>query len=354
MKKRVLAAIMAAAMMITVTGCGGKEASETKSEESTASTETSSSTEELACDYNPLDYVTLGEYKGVDVEISGEYSTDEDAFLAYVNKELAASSGYEEDPDATEVKEDSIVNLDYMGLRDGVAFDGGTAQDQTIDVAGNCSVDGGGYIDGFTSGLPGAKVGDTIDCDVKFPDDYGNADLAGAAVVFRFTINYICKPGMTYDALTDDYVKENLGADSVDAYLTSERERFEEEISSGKEDAVKDALIEKIVKNCTIKDYPEKVIEDRLAYYLESYKSYTSDGDVEKYVKENLGISLDEFKDELRQQIRSGMDSEMVFAAIADTEDLDPDPNGTYDTYIERCHSAVEYVYENAGTVTSK
>ncbi len=353
MNKKALAVLIAVSVMISTAGCGSKKTDSADSTESNTSTESASSSDEIAYDYNPSDYVTLGEYKGIDVEISGEYDDSEEAFLAYVDKELAANSAYEKDPDATEVKADSIVNLNYMGLKDGVAFDGGTAEDQTIDVAGNCSVDGGGYIDGFSSGLVGAKVGETIDCDVTFPDNYGNADLAGAAVVFRFTINYICKPAITRDALTDDYVKENLGADSVDAYLKNERERFESEIETNRESAVKDALIDKITESSTINGYPDDIIESRLDYYMDSYKSYTSDGDVEKYIKENLGVSLDEFKNEMRQQIKDSMGSEMVFAAIADAEGLTSDSEG-YDGYIDRCHKAVDFVYENAGAVTTK
>ena len=354
MKKRMIITMLALSMVISMTACGGTKEGSTESDASTEEASASdSSSDEIAYEYTPSDYVTLGEYKGIDVEISGDYATDDDAFYAYVDKELASSTGYEKDPDATVVKEDSIVNLNYQGIKDGTPFEGGTAEDQTIDVAGNCSVEGGGYIDGFTSGLPGAKVGETIDCDVTFPDNYGNADLAGAQVIFRFTINYICKPGMTHDNLTDDYVKENLGADSVEAYLKNERELFESEIGSNRENAVKNAMIDKITAGCTVNGYPEDVVESRLDYYIDSYKSYTTDGDVEKYVKENLGVTLDEFKDEMRKEIKGTMESEMVFAAIADAENLTSEESG-YDGYIDRCHQAVDLCYENIGEVTAK
>ena len=354
MKKRIIITMLAVSMVLSMTGCGGTKEESKDSEASTEADSTSdSASDEIAYEYNPSDYVTLGEYKGIDVEISGDYATDDDAFYAYVDKELASGSGYEKDPDATEVKEDSIVNLDYQGIKDGTPFEGGTAADQTIDVAGNCSVEGGGYIDGFTSGLPGAKVGETIDCDVTFPENYGNSDLAGAQVIFRFTINYICKPGMTHDDLTDDYVKENLGADSVEAYLKNERERFESEISTNRESAVKDAMIDIITAGSTVNGYPEDVVESRLEYYIDSYKSYTQDGDVEKYIKENLGITMDEFKDEMRKEIQATMESEMVFAAIADAEKITSEEDG-YDGYIDRCHQAVDLCYENVGKITTK
>ena len=354
MKKKMIAAMIAAAMMISMTGCGGKESADTESNSTTEAADSESDTDEIAYKYTPADYVTLGEYKGVDVTVEGDFSTDDEAFNSYVNNELSSSSSYEEDPDATEVKENSIVNLDYTGIKDGVPFDGGTAEDQTIDVAGNCSVDGGGYIEGFTAGLPGAKVGETVDCDVTFPEDYFNSELAGAQVIFRFKINYICKPGMTVDDLTDDYVKENFSSDSVEAFLKTEREAFENEMETNKESAAKDALIDKVVENSTINGYPEDIVESRLDYYMESYKSYTSDGDVEKYIEENLGTTVDAFKDEMRNQIKESMASEMVFAAIADAENLTSDEGTGYENYINRCHKAVDFVYENAGNVTMK
>lgn len=74
---------------------------------------------------------------------------------------------------------------------------------------------GTGYIDGFTDGLKGASVGDVIDCDVTFPDDYGNTDLAGKAVVFTFTVNSIQKE-MTIDDVDDAFAKEQFQVDTVD------------------------------------------------------------------------------------------------------------------------------------------
>ena len=122
---------------------------------------------------------------------------------------------YTADPDKTTVEEGDIVNVDYVGKLDGTAFNGGTAQNQNIDVYQNASATGTGYIDGFTDGLKGASVGDVIDCDVTFPDDYGNTDLAGKAVVFTFTVNSIQKE-MTIDDVDDAFAKEQFQVDTVD------------------------------------------------------------------------------------------------------------------------------------------
>ena len=94
---------------------------------------------------------------------------------------------YTADPDKTTVEEGDIVNVDYVGKLDGEAFSGGTAEDQNIDVSNNSSASGSGYIDGFTDGLIGASVGDVIDSNVTFPDEYpNNPDLAGKKLYYIY------------------------------------------------------------------------------------------------------------------------------------------------------------------------
>ena len=378
MKKKVITVFLLA-LFVSLTACSGG------SDESTQKTGTSDSSSGVSfIDYDPADYVQLGEYKGIDVVLDGDYSTDDEAFNKHMEEIIAESAGYEKDPDAVEIKEDSIVNLDYMGIKDGEAFDGGTAEDQTIDVANNCAVGGSGYIDGFTSGLVGHKVGETVDCDVTFPENYGSKDLAGQQVIFRFTINYICKPGMTLDQLTDEYVSENLGSSSVDEYLKAEREAFESDMKQAKESALRDAVMDKVVAGSKINSYPEDVINARMDQYIDSYKEYASDGDVEKYIKENLGVSMDEFKKQMRGQVEESLDYEMVFLAVAEKEGLEDDDEGfesyvkeTMDRYgatdresylknygadakdgeaylrrIYRCNRAVDFCIENVGKVT--
>ena len=331
MKKKLIISLIFAAMTLSLTACGGS--ADSGSGESGTDGEAAEASA-ANTDYDAADYVTLGDYLGVEVELSDDYSADDEAFYSYIDGVLSSSAGYEEDPDATEVKEDSIVNLNYEGIKDGVPFDGGTAEDQTIDVAGNCTAGGGGFIDGFTSGLPGTKVGETTEYEVTFPENYGSVDLAGQTVIFRFHINYICKPGITHEQLTDEYVRENLGADSVEAYLNSERETFLQDVNADRESAIKSAVTEKVISNATISGYPEDVIESRLNYYIDSYRSYADDGDVESYISENLGISMDQFKEEIRSQIKETLDTEMVFTAIADKEDIGADDDG-YKDYLK-------------------
>ena len=103
-----------------------------------------------------------------------------------------------------------LVNIDYTGKLDGVAFDGGTATNQVVEVN-----DGKGYIDGFASGIAGHEVGTTFDVPVTFPENYGSKDLAGKAVVFTMTLNCI------YDLSLTDEIAVEEGYESLDAWIDS-------------------------------------------------------------------------------------------------------------------------------------
>ena len=92
----------------------------------------------------------------------------------------------------------NLVNIDYTGKLDGVAFQGGTATNQVVQVN-----DGTGYIDGFCIGIAGHEVGKTFDVNVTFPENYGSTDLAGKEVVFTMTLNCIYAT-----ELTDEIAKE--------------------------------------------------------------------------------------------------------------------------------------------------
>ena len=83
------------------------------------------------------------------------------------------------------VKKGDTVNIDYVGKKDGVAFEGGTAQGHDLEIGS------GAFIDGFEDGLIGVETGKTIDLNLTFPENYKTADLAGAKVVFTVTVNYI-------------------------------------------------------------------------------------------------------------------------------------------------------------------
>ena len=183
----------AAALMMFATGCSGqKSAKDASQAESTAEGETPAETEEYVAEGS----ITLGEYKGIPVTVTEPTVTDEEVD-AQIQQLLNSSAEYLEVDREAQLGDQ--VNIDYKGMKDGVAFDGGTAEGYDLVLGSNS------FIDGFESGLVGAKKGEEVTLNLTFPDPYqNNPDLAGQAVVFEVKVNNVKEK--TVPELTDDFV----------------------------------------------------------------------------------------------------------------------------------------------------
>lgn len=174
------------------------------------------------------DYMTLnGEYVGLSLTIAPKAEvTDEQveklALNAY-NSNIAILGGITDR--AVEIGD--TINLDYSGFQDGVAFAGGTAQNQQLNIGS------GEFIAGFEDGLVGVMPGETVDLNLSFPENYrGNAELAGQAVVFTVTVNYIYPDPITsVEEMQDEIIAAMTAGEfeTADAFLEYCREYLEYE-----------------------------------------------------------------------------------------------------------------------------
>ena len=347
--KRTIAILLCGSMMLSMVACGKSQTVEKKTKKEA---ETTASADELGeanvkdFEYKALDYVTLGDYKDLEVTVTGDYEPSEDGLRDYVNNTMiaGAENAYYEDESLTEVQEDSIVNVDYTGYKDGEAFAGGAATDVLLDIAGNCTPGGGSYIEGFTSGLVGAKVGETVDCDVTFPEDYGNADLAGAAVVFRFKVNYICAAA-NYDGLTDDYVSKVFGYDTVEEFLGTAEEAYKADLEEQHNYDIRSAVIKQVTENATVDSYPEDVVAARTDDYIrllmkqfgvktvaELNAAWAADATMS-------GATVEEYRSYVESRVRNNLNTEMVFLAICEQEGIELS-DADYKEYIKEYMSA--------------
>ena len=202
MKKKTLGFLAALLSVCMLAGCGAKDTGDGTGSGSGAGTE-STALKDMDVDK----YVTLGEYKGLAVTVD-TVEVDEDEWDSLVNNvyygNITAENGGITD---RAVETGDTVNIDYEGKKDGVAFDGGTAQGYDLTIGS------GSFIDGFEDGLIGVMPGETVDLDLSFPEVYpNNPDLAGQPVVFTVTVNYI-QPAQ--DGQLDDEVISNFGIDGV-------------------------------------------------------------------------------------------------------------------------------------------
>lgn len=347
MKKKLVALLLSAVMVLSVAGCGSEEGEAvTEATETTETTEAASSEPcaSGAFDLKASDYVTLCDYENIAVTISDDYEMSEEALETYIASWMEYSGPfYKEVTDRTVIEEGDVVNLDYVGKLDGVAFDGGSAEDQLIDVYNNASVDGNTYIDGFTDGIKGASVGDVVDCDVTFPENYGNADLAGQEVVFTFTINSIQEP-MTWDDFDDAYVSENLGVETVEDLHTQLQQGLADQLDYYKWYEISTQTQAYLKDNCTV-EIPEDYLEARVADYKKQFVEYYCGGDesqLESIVSTYFGKTVEEMEESWKEEQESSIRIELILCAIVDEMGLELDEE-EYTTYVEGMVSSGGY-----------
>ncbi len=255
---------------------------------------------ELYGNVNLKNYVELGKYKGIEVDTeSQEYAK---YYVSVFDTDVEDNSLYNELTEGV-VADGDIINLDYEGKIDGIAFDGGTAQGYELTIGSNK------FIDGFEEALIGAKVGETTDVNVTFPENYGKEDLNGKAAVFTCKINYIKKP------MTEEEAYKKLDFDSAEDYIANINER-----------AIKNYLLNAACENAKIKDYPEadsdKMVEAMFEQNVEMYKK-TYNVDFEELLTAN-GYTIDTYKEEVRTTLLpTMMNVSMVAYSILREENLE-------------------------------
>lgn len=229
-------------------------------------------------DINLDKMVTLGEYKGVEVEVAAPNVTDAeiDSYLQYMESSMAAT----EEVTGRAVENGDTVNIDYAGryAESGEAFDGGTAQGYDL-VIGS-----GSFIDGFEDGLLGAEIGETRDLNLVFPENYGNADLAGVSVIFTVTVNSIAVKPAFDDAYVATLGIENVSTmDELKAYL---KDRLMEDAQATYNNEVQSKVVEAVKNNCMFKDPTQAMIDRFSAAYNDQAEQLAS------FYSANYGTSM--------------------------------------------------------------
>lgn len=291
------------------------ESTETTGAESTEATETEEESRIDVSAYDLDSMVTLGEYKGIEVAKIDTTVTDEEV-TAYIDSVLASHATPEQLTDKT-IEDGDTVNIDYVGLKDGVAFDGGSATGTDLTIGS------GSFIDGFESGLVGHTPGEKVNLELTFPEDYGNAELAGAAVIFNVTINYVNGDSITPE-LTDEFVA-GLGGEetTVEEYQTATRATLEESKQSEAEQTQLNEIIAKVVDNSTVSEVPQELIDQYYNDFVTYYEYYAQmyGTDLASFI-ESMGTTEDEFYESASTYGDGSAKQVLVMYAIAKTENL--------------------------------
>lgn len=289
--------------------------------------------------------VELGEYKDLEVmKHSTDVSDKEVADELERRRQQQAELVLKEDEPAAEG--DTVV-IDFEGKVDGKPFDGGKAENYSLELGSKT------FIPGFEDQLVGHKAGDEVEVKVTFPDDYQAKDLQGKDAVFEVKIHEVKQKELP--ELDDDFAKDiDDDVDTLEELKAKVKDEIKEQKEAAAKNAVQEEAISKAVENAKIGDIPEAMIEDDVQRQMDQYFSGmqqqginpdmyfkltgTSEEDLRKQFregseervktnlvleaiveKENIEVSEDEINDEIKDlATQYGMDEKAVRSALSD------------------------------------
>ena len=329
MKKKVYLAAMAMCAALAAAGCGVQTQTEGETAQTEADTQKEDTAEEtqgeeeisqeepvsfgtrLVSVDNVEKYITIGEYKGLTLDNTVAEVTD-DQVEAQIENILSNSREEVTDSKAT-VQEGDLVTINFVGTKDGVAFDGGTANNYDVTIGE------GKMIEGFEDGIIGMKTGESRDLNLTFPEDYPEASMAGQDVVFKITLQKFRRA----PELTDAWVAANSEAETVAQYRELIREQLTEDARKTAEDTLRQTAWNTVLNNSEVKEYPQEDLDNARADFHSIYEEYAKQGgmELEEFV-ESMGMTMEDFEEQAGQYAELKIKQNLLIQGIMDTEGL--------------------------------
>ncbi len=257
--------------------------------------------------------VKLGKYEGIKVELV-EYNVTDEEVDHEIKHALDRASRFVDVEDRA-VKMGDTVGLNYSGSVDGVKFDGGTAENQTLEIGS------GSFIPGFEEQMVGMAIGEEKALNVKFPDDYHAEDLKGKEAVFDVKVLSIKEKQVP--ALDDEFAKDVSEFDTLDEYKADIKARLTERKKNQADTEMENKMVEAIAENATI-DIPDCMIEQQIDAQLRdmemrmSYQGLKLE-DYNKYT----GMTMQQMRDMYRDGALKTVKIRLTLAEIIKAENID-------------------------------
>ena len=257
--------------------------------------------------------VTLGEYKGLEVAKTDVEVSDEEV-AAELEKEREKNARTISVEDRA-VENGDMIMLDFEGFVNGVAFDGGKGENYPLTIGSNA------FIPGFEEQLVGAKIGEDVEVNVTFPEEYQAPELAGCAAVFKCKVNEIKVKELP--EIDDDFAQDVSKFDTLDEY----KEDVKAKLAANKADAAKrakeDAVIEKIIENAQM-DIPEAMIDTQARQLVDEFaQRIQAQGlSFEQYLQ-FTGMTLDTALEQMKPNAVKRIQSRLVLEAVVKAENIE-------------------------------
>lgn len=284
-----------------LTGCG-KDSSAT--EEAISSTEADFSE---ALNYDPADYVKLGDYKKLKVQYPLPYVSDEDMQM-YIYDLMDEATEYRETEDAA--KSGDYVKIDFTGTIDGKEFEGGSASGYEF-ILGQ-----GEFFDDFEKNVIGLKKGEDVSFQMTFPEDYFD-ELKGKTADFKVILQSVSQ--VIQPEYTDEFVAKNTEYSSIEEYEEAIREELIVEAQQASEDEAGSSALAQAVENAKIEGYPQALYD----------YTYQDTREICEGTAQMFGLEIDEViqdyygAENLEEAVLDAVNETMVIQAIAKKEKLE-------------------------------
>lgn len=258
--------------------------------------------------------VKLGQYKDLKVEKQDREVTDQDVEdrLKREQEQHAEMVIKEDEPAA----DGDTVVIDFEGFIDGESFEGGKAENHSLELGSNS------FIPGFEEQLVGAKAGDDLDVTVTFPEDYQAEDLAGKEAIFKVKVHEVKEKELPE---LDDELAKDLD-DEVET-LDELREKYRKEIKESKEkaaqDAVEESAIKQAVDNAEVVELPDVMIQDEIKRAKDEFlNNMQQQGISPEMYYQITGTSEEDLDKQFEGEADTRVKTNLVIEAIVDAENF--------------------------------
>lgn len=256
--------------------------------------------------------VQLGQYKGIEVEKKEYNVTDED-----VSKELETLRDKNAriiDVTDRPVKMGDNTIIDFKGFVDDKQFDGGTAENYKLEIGS------GQFIPGFEEQLVGAPIGNEVDVNVTFPEDYRAEELAGKPAIFKVTVKEIKEKELL--PLDDEFAKDVSEFDTLDELKEDIKKKKTEEAERMAKHEFEDSVIKKAVENAEV-DIPQVMVDNQVESMIKDfdYQLRYQGLDLDSYMK-YMNISHEELHQSYKETALDRVKTQLVLEAVTKAENI--------------------------------
>ena len=258
--------------------------------------------------------VTLGEYKGIEVEKAKPEVTDADV-EAELKKVQEQNSRLVSVEDRAVADGDQTV-IDFEGFVDGKAFEGGKAEDYTL-VIGSHS-----FIDTFEDQLIGKNIGEDVEVNVTFPAEYHAADLAGKPATFKVKIKEIKMKELP--ELNDEFASEVSEFETLEAYKEDVKNKLAETKQAQATAENENNVVQKVVDNAQM-DIPAPMVDEQIRNMIEDYaRRLQSQGISFDQYLQFTGSTIEQLQEQMRPQAELRLRTRLVLEAVVAAEKIEP------------------------------